>query len=253
MGDTHPERPSLGPLLPGSDRTGLSNTEPQEGTASITECSSPPCMLHELDPAFIEPAERPPAGSTAQNWEETRLWRKVKRAVLIERRLAMPAKERVRRSAAITTSLKAVLPSAAETLIGFYWPFKGEYDPRVLVRSLHAEGVQLALPVVVEKAKPLIFRKWWPGIPMADGVWNIPVPAIGDPVEPDILLVPLVGFDPQKYRLGYGGGYYDRTLAAMSARPRTIGIGLELSQIPTIYPQAHDIAMDLIVTESRTL
>jgi 5-formyltetrahydrofolate cyclo-ligase len=74
-------------------------------------------------------------------------------------------------------------------LIGFYWPFRGEYDPRLLVRSLHAKGARLALPVVVEKAKPLVFREWWPGTPMTKGIWNI-VPAGGDPVAPDLLLVP---------------------------------------------------------------
>jgi len=110
----------------------------------------------------------------------------------------------------------------------------------------------LALPVVVEKAKPLIFREWWPGISMNHGVWNIPVPAAGEPVEPDALLVPVVGFDRRRYRLGYGGGYYDRTLAALSAKPRAVGVGFELSQLATIYPQPHDIPMDLIVTERRT-
>lgn len=109
-------------------------------------------------------------------------------------------------------------------LIGFYWPFKEEYDPRDLVRSLHAKGTRLALPVVVEKAKPVIFRERRPGMPMSHGVWNIPLPTGGEPVAPDVLLVLLVGFDRQAYRLGYGGGYYDRILAALPAKPRTIGI-----------------------------
>jgi len=80
------------------------------------------------------------------------------------------------------------------------------------------------LPVVVEKAKPVIFRERRPGMPMSHGVWNIPLPTGGEPVAPDVLLVLLVGFDRQAYRLGYGGGYYDRTLAALPAKPRTIGI-----------------------------
>ena len=80
------------------------------------------------------------------------------------------------------------------------------------------------MPVVVEKAKPVIFRERRPGMPMSHGVWNIPLPTGGEPVAPDVLLVLLVGFDRQAYRLGYGGGYYDRILAALPAKPRTIGI-----------------------------
>ena len=210
--------------------------------------SSPACMMHELDPAFIGHAETLPAAGSAQDWDEVRLWRKAKRAVLIERRLAMTSVERAARSEAITAALLQALPSRPGALIGFYWPFKGEYDPRALARRLHAQGIRLALPVVVQKAKPVIFREWWPGIPMANGIWNIPAPAAGDPVAPDVLLVPVVGFDRQNYRLGYGGGYYDRTLAA-PIRPRTIGVGFELSRIATIHPQPHDIPMDQVVTE----
>jgi 5-formyltetrahydrofolate cyclo-ligase len=188
-------------------------------------------MLHELDPESMEHSERPPAISAAENWDEVRLWRKAKRTVLIERRVAMSATERAARSEAIGAALTRAFP--------FHPGMRGEYDSRRLVRCLHAKGARLALPVVVEKAKPLVFREWWPGISMTKGIWNIPVPAGGDPVAPDLL------------RLGYGGGYYDRTLAALAAKPKMIGIGFELSQIATIYPQPHDIAMDLIVTEAR--
>lgn len=232
-------------------------TEPPDAPPDGTEFSSPPCMLHELDPSFMGFAERgaaaarPPASSEAQDWEEIRLWRKAKRAVLIERRVAMPAAVRSAHGEAITAALLETLPSGPGTLLGFYWPFKGEYDPRPLARCLHARGVRLALPVVVAKAEPLVFREWWPGAAMTHGIWNIPVPAEGGPVSPDVLLVPLVGFDSLRFRLGYGGGYYDRTLAAMPARPRTVGVGFELSRMATIYPQRHDIPMDRIVTESR--
>ncbi|MDT8278663.1 5-formyltetrahydrofolate cyclo-ligase [Roseomonas mucosa] len=232
-------------------------SEAQDALSDNTEFSSPPCMLHELDPSFVEFAERevaaarPPETSAAHDWAEVRLWRKAKRAVLIERRLAIPAAARSAHSEAITAALLQALPAAPGKLLGLYWPFKGEYDPRPLARRLHTRGVRLALPVVIEKAKPLIFREWWPGAPMTHGIWNIPVPAEGGPVSPDVLLVPLVGFDGQKYRLGYGGGYYDRTLASMPARPRTIGVGFELSRVVTIHPQMHDIPMDTIVTECR--
>jgi 5-formyltetrahydrofolate cyclo-ligase len=225
----------------GSDGRPARGKETAEDEHSqIKGYSSPACMMHELDPAFMGHAETLPAAGSAQDWDEVRLWRKVKRTVLIERRLAMPAAERDARSEAITAALLQALPSSPGALIGFYWPFKGEYDPRALVRLLHAQGMRPALPV--------IFREWWPGIRMANGIWNIPVPAAGDPVAPDVLLVPVIGFDRQNYRLGYGGGYYDRTLAAPT-RPRTIGVGFELSRIATIHPQPHDIPMDQVVTE----
>jgi 5-formyltetrahydrofolate cyclo-ligase len=227
------------------------------GAPEGAEYSSPACMLHELDAGFLAPTgpavapPHQPQASATQEWEEVRLWRKAKRVALINRRLAMPPEARATRSEAITAALRQVLATRPGRLIGFYWPFKGEYDPRPLARALHAGGARLALPVVVEKARPMVFRPWWPGAPMTHGIWNIPVPAAGEPVVPDLLLVPLVGFDGRRFRLGYGGGYYDRTLAALPARPRTIGIGFELARIATIHPQPHDIAMDLVVTETQ--
>ncbi len=181
---------------------------------------------------------------------EVSLWRKAKRPELIARRLALPPGERITASDHITVRLKALLAARPGRLIGMYWPFKGEYDPRPLARDLHQSGVALALPVVVGKAQPLVFRPWWPGAPMARGVWDIPVPAGGEPVQPDTLLVPLVGFDDAGYRLGYGGGFYDRTIAAMQPRPRTVGIGFACGRLPTVYPQPYDIRMDQVVTDA---
>lgn len=109
----------------------------------------------------------------------------------------------------------------------------------------------MALPVVVEKNWPLVFREWAPDAKLAPGIWDIPVPVDTPAVEPDVLLVPLVGFDPERGRLGYCGGHYDRTLASMCRKPLTIGIGFELAALPTIYPQPHDIPMDVIVTEEQ--
>lgn len=225
----------------------------------LAPCSSPPCMLLELGPDYValpetgKAASPPRASDARQDWEEVRLWRKAKRAVLTERRLALAAEERARKSDAITLALSSLLPCSAGALIGFYWPFKGEYDPRPLVRRLHAEGFRFALPVVAAKAKPLVFREWWPGATMEPGVWSIPVPAKGQPVEPDILLVPLIGFDARRYRLGYGGGYYDRTLAAMPVKPRAVGIGYDRLEVRTIHPQPHDVPMNVVVTESRVI
>ena len=84
---------------------------------------------------------------------------------------------------------------------------------------------------------------------MRPGIWSIPVPTAAEPVEPDCLLVPLVGFDDAGYRLGYGGGYYDRTLASMRHRPLALGIGYAFQHLPTIHPQPFDQLMDAILTE----
>ncbi|HEV8678700.1 MAG TPA: 5-formyltetrahydrofolate cyclo-ligase, partial [Stellaceae bacterium] len=109
-------------------------------------------------------------------------------------------------------------------------------------------------PVVVDKKGPLEYRAWRPGEPLVDGVWNIPVPERREIVTPAVVLAPLVGFDAACYRLGYGGGYFDRTLAALSPRPSqrpwAIGVGFAVQQLATIYPQPFDVPMDLIVTEA---
>ena len=183
------------------------------------------------------------------NKQDVELWRKEQRRILIERRLAMSGETRTDWTARIAAGLLADLAAKPPSLLGFYWPFKGEYDPRPVVQQLHEKGVALALPVVVEKAAPLIFRPWFPGARLIAGVWNIPVPAEGDAVLPDTLLVPLVGYDRQNFRLGYGGGFYDRTLAAMPHRARTVGMGFGLGSLDTIYPQSYDIPMDVIITE----
>jgi 5-formyltetrahydrofolate cyclo-ligase len=189
-----------------------------------------------------------------QGWQEVRGWRKAQRATLIAGRLSVAREERGRWNEAITARLAPVLsPQDAGRAIGFYWPFKGEYDPRPLMRALHDRGVRLALPVVAERGKPLVFRAWWPGIRMVPGIWDIPVPAEGEAVLPDAVVAPLVGFDGCGYRLGYGGGYYDRTLAAWPGKPLVVGVGFELGRIETIHPQPHDIPMDLIVTERRMI
>jgi 5,10-methenyltetrahydrofolate synthetase len=118
--------------------------------------------------------------------------------------------------------------------------------------SAHGRGIRVALPTVVAKARPLIFREWHPGARLKSGVWNIPIPAEGAEVIPTVVIAPLVGFDPDAYRLGYGGGFFDRTLAALSPRPLAIGVGHPVGAIPTIYPQSHDIPMDWIVTGDKT-
>lgn len=186
-----------------------------------------------------------------ESWEDIRQWRRARRAELISGRMRVPQGERPAIRAAVISMVKEHVPELKSARIGFYWPFKAEIDLRSLVRELEAAGAELALPVVVEKNRPLEFWAWHSRMKLSRGVWNIPVPDVRSVVEPTALLVPLLGFDGEGYRLGYGGGYYDRTLAVMMPRPVTIGVSYELGRLPTIYPQPHDIPLDAIVTEAE--
>ncbi|AWN40422.1 5-formyltetrahydrofolate cyclo-ligase [Methylobacterium durans] len=200
-------------------------------------------------PGLEAPAELPARPGGDADWPTVRTWRKETRSALIARRVAIPSDDRIACSRQIDLALAQAVQSSGAGLIGFYWPFRGEYDPRGVMAALREQGARLALPVIVAKGEPLVFREWSPGSLMVQGIWNIPTPEAGDPVQPDLLVVPLVGFDGQGYRLGYGGGFYDRTIAAMPARPRTIGVGFSLGRLETIYPQPHDIALDRVITE----
>jgi len=176
-------------------------------------------------------------------------WRKARRAELLAKRQALDAATRRSLSAALDANLRKVLAERAPTIVSFYWPFRGEFDARPLMRDLIAQGWQAALPVVVQKKAPLEFRLWTPGAPMVDGVWNIPIPRDGAVVTPGVALAPVVGF-ADGYRLGYGGGYYDRTLASLSPRPFAIALGYEFQKLETIYPQSFDQRFDVVVTEA---
>jgi 5,10-methenyltetrahydrofolate synthetase len=182
--------------------------------------------------------------------EEVKPWRRAERARLIAARVALPAAQRRAARDRVRATLAAEVPELRGATIGFYWPFRGEVDLVGFVCELTAGDGRAALPVVVAKAQPLEFWRWRHGMELRPGVWDIPVPAVPEPVEPDCLLVPLVGFDDQGYRLGYGGGYYDRTLAALPRRPLVLGIGYAGQRVPTIHPQPHDLPMDAIITEA---
>jgi len=151
---------------------------------------------------------------------------------------------------AITQHLCQGFPMLGRMVIGFYWPFKAEFDPRFAIHHWRQTGARAALPEVVEKKAPLAFREWWPGVSTEPGVFDLPVPQETDTLIPEAVLIPPVGFDEQGYRLGYGGGYFDRTLAAMHPQPLKIAVAFELSRIRTIHPQGHDIPMDFVVTQN---
>jgi 5-formyltetrahydrofolate cyclo-ligase len=181
-----------------------------------------------------------------QDWKA---WRRGERERLIALRLALAPDERRRLTERIAGHLDTALDLPRGTVLSFYWPIRGEPNLIAWVERLHASGVQPALPVVTGKGRPMQFRPWAPGAAMVRGVWNIPMPADETNVVPQIVLAPLVGFDRQLYRLGYGGGFFDRTLAALDPQPTAVGVGYAAVELDTVHPQPHDIAMDMIVTE----
>jgi 5,10-methenyltetrahydrofolate synthetase len=185
-------------------------------------------------------------------------WRRGERQRLIESRLKMPVSERQQASVAIAAVLEnawrtegLLMPG---TVISAYWPLRGEPDLRPWLGALHDQGLVCVLPVVVEKGAALVFRRWLPGCVMEKGFWNIPVPADPAAFIPQLLVSPVVGFDARCYRLGYGGGYFDRTLAQLQAQQRrfqVLGVGYASAQLQTIHPLPHDIALDGVVTPER--
>lgn len=176
-------------------------------------------------------------------------WRKHQRKQLIAAREALPADVHQQWSQAISDLLKQGLSQLQEMTIGIYWPFRGEYDPRLIAEYFIQQGATLALPEVIGKHQPLCFREWLPDTPMKEGAYGIPVPINARAVMLDAIIIPMVGFDQQGYRLGYGSGYFDRTLATYYPQPLTIGIAFEMQRLKNLYPQPHDIAMHYIVTE----
>jgi len=182
-----------------------------------------------------------------ENWQG---WRKQQRERLITDRMAVTEFLHRQWSQAISDFLRQGFPDLQKMKIGLYWPFRGEYDPRDAVRYFWESGATLALPEVVDKHQPLCFREWWPDAPMQQGAYDIPVPVGTRCIQPDALIIPMVGFDQNGYRLGYGSGYFDRTLAAFSVCPRTIGVAFEMQRLENVHPRPHDIAMQYIVTEA---
>jgi 5-formyltetrahydrofolate cyclo-ligase len=181
------------------------------------------------------------------------VWRRAKRTELLAARTGLSLEAHREKSEAVLEHLGSGFPAIRRGLVGIYWPYRREISLFPLVDRIIAEGGAVALPTVVEKNHPVEFRAWRPGDALARGVYDIPFPSEGTVVAPGALIVALVGFDGAGYRLGYGGGYYDRTLAASAPRPLTIGVGFDLMGLQSIRPLPHDIPMDVIVTESGVL
>lgn len=234
----------------------MSSSDKKTSQSDETETgdyASPPCYLHELDPDYLgitdlKEDEQP---STASSWIDVRAWRVRTRSRLIAYRKGLTDDDRMRRANGIVSNLKRAGILNGHKKIGFYWPMAGEVDLRPLLTDLVHHGIEAALPVIRKPKRPLEFWAWHPGDKLDEsGPWGIPVPATRQRVDVTALLIPLVGFDEQGHRLGHGGGYFDRTLARMQPRPMAVGVGFEECRLPSIFPQDHDIPMDIIVTDA---
>lgn len=137
--------------------------------------------------------------------------------------------------------------------LAFYWPIRGEPDVTAAITTWLAEdrGRSAALPVVAGQL--LEFAPWHPRMAMKNGDFGIQVPDTAARVKPQLLVIPCVGIDEQRHRLGYGAGFYDRTLASLAVRPSTVGIAFDCGRVRSVGPKPHDIQLDLGITESGVL
>jgi 5-formyltetrahydrofolate cyclo-ligase len=206
-------------------------------------------------PARWRPTISIPLATDPQQAVDVARWRRAERARLDAERRAQPVAARAEVEAALARGLEALLVRRLGDLrgrvIAGYWPIRGEPDLRPWLQALRERGAVIALPVIETRNAPLAFRRWDAGARLVRGHWNIPEPPPeAERVDPDLALAPCLGWDAQGYRLGHGGGYFDRTLAARTPRPLAIGIALQAARLATIYPQPHDIRLDAILTEA---
>lgn len=208
------------------------------------ELASSPCFAAEVDPACADLLQA----------QDVARWRKAERVRLLAERAALSVDYRHAASEQVSLHLNRLViarfGSVKGLTISAWWPIKAELNLRHWLTDLVVRGAQVALPVVLTPAAPLVFRLWTPECKMVQGFWKIPIPADGPEVVPDVALAPVVGWDAAGYRLGYGGGYFDRTLAALHPLAYAIGVGLDAARVDTIFPQPYDIRMDAIATET---
>ena len=203
----------------------------------------PPCFAHEMIGGHaVDPATK----------REVDRFRKVERERLYALRRAMPQADRTAQTARVTDALTDAVGDVTAKVVAAYWPIRGELDLRPWMTTIHDRGATVALPVVVERGRPVEFHRWTPRCEMTRGAWNIPVPAAVKRLVPDIVIVPLVGADRACFRLGNGGGYYDMTFAAFTDMPRRIAVGQDFCLLPSIFPQPWDVPMDIVLLGDRT-
>ncbi len=184
------------------------------------------------------------------------LHKKALRIDLVARRLAMP--DRQQRADLLQDVLRIWLVGRPDTVIGAYWPIKGEFDPLPALHRWKEDGElidqpqlrRIGLPVVDKVHKTMVFHAWYPGCRMEEDAYGIPKPRDTEVIIPTVLFVACVGYGPGGYRLGYGGGFYDRMLATLEPRPHTVGLAFTNGFVSDFESQPHDIALDAILNEN---
>jgi 5-formyltetrahydrofolate cyclo-ligase len=174
---------------------------------------------------------------------------------LVEQRLNMP--DRLHRAEMLQRVLRIWLVGRTDTVIGAYWPIKGEFDPLPALHRWKEDGElldesqlrRIGLPVVDKLHGTLKFHAWFPGCPMEEDAYGIPKPKDTEVVVPTLLFVPCVGYGLGGYRLGYGGGFYDRTLANLQPKPYTVGLGFANAFLLDLKPEPHDVALDALLND----
>ena len=175
---------------------------------------------------------------------------------LVEQRLGLP--DRLQRADLLQRVMRIWLVGRPDVSIGAYWPIKGEFDPLPALHRWKEDGElldepqlrRIGLPVVDKLHKTLRFHAWFPGCPMEEDAYGIPKPKDTEVIVPTLLFVPCVGYGPGGYRLGYGGGFYDRTLAKLDPRPYTVGLGFTCAFVPELEPEPHDVPLDAILNDN---
>ncbi len=182
--------------------------------------------------------------------------RQSKRKALIEERLNLP--DRLQRADMLQRVMRIWLFGRSDEVIGAYWPIKGEFDPLPALHRWKEDGElldqaqmrRIGLPVVDKVHKTLKFHAWYPGCPMQEDAYGIPKPKDTEVIVPTLLFVPCVGYGPGGFRLGYGGGFYDRTLAALLPKPFTVGLGYTNGYLPDMEPEPHDVPLDALLNDN---
>lgn len=175
------------------------------------------------------------------------------RRSLVQARLHMP--HRQQSSHDLQSAMRIWLVGRTDTVIGAYWPIKGEFDPLPVLHRWKEDGEllekpqlrRIGLPVIDKQTKTMRFHVWYPGCPMEEDAYGIPKPKDTEVIEPTLLFVPCVGYGAGGYRLGYGGGFYDRTLAQLQPKPVTAGLGFAEGYIDCFEPEPHDQPLDAIL------
>ena len=182
------------------------------------------------------------------SFEPSRDKKSLRRQLQAERQTLI---DRHQRAMQLQEVLRAWLIERPETAIGAYWPIKGEFDALpALFRWTEVDDERcIGLPVIDKATKQLSFQMWFPGCEMEEDAYGIPKPKGTPAFAPNLLLVPCVGYGPKGLRLGYGGGFYDRTLATLQPRPFTVGLAYTNGFVPWLTAEPHDVPLDAVLTD----